>query len=217
MHIEVWSDVVCPWCYIGKRRLEAAIRNFDHGDEIQVSWRSFELNPDSPQRDELPLEELLAEKYGMSLDEARAANERVSNLAAAEGLDYHLDRAHSANSFNAHRLIHLAATYGKQAAMKERLLRAHFTDGLAIGHTDVLVELGTELEIDSREIRKMVESDRFAGDVRSDEAMAQSYGISGVPFFVIEKRWGVSGAQPTELFLQAIGQAWNELRAATPE
>ncbi|HUX51861.1 MAG TPA: DsbA family oxidoreductase [Spirochaetia bacterium] len=216
MHIEVWSDVVCPWCYIGKRRLESAIRMFEHGDEVEISWRSFELNPESPQRDELPLENLLAEKYGMSLDDARAANERVSNLAAAEGLEYHLDRAHSANSFNAHRLIHFAATHGKQALMKERLLRAHFTDGLAVGHTDVLVEIGAELGIDRQEIREMLDGDRFAEDVRGDEATAQSYGISGVPFFVIEKKWGISGAQPTELFLQALSQAWNELHAATP-
>lgn len=217
MNIEIWSDVVCPWCYIGKRRLESAIARFSHRDEIALTWRSFELNPESPRQDEVPVEEMLSEKYGMSRDEARKLNERVTSLAAAEGLEYHLDRVHGANSFDAHRLIHLAAAHGLQGAMKERLLRAHFTETAPVGDPEVLVRLAAEVGLDEQEARDLLQGDRYAEEVRGDEANARAAGISGVPFFVIEGTWGISGAQPTDVFLRALEQTWGELHEASPD
>jgi len=214
MNIEVWSDVVCPWCYIGKRRLESAVKLFQHGDEISVSWRSFELDPESPRRAPVPLDEMLAQKYGMSREEARAANTQVTSLAAAEGLEYHLEHQHSGNSFDAHRLIHLAAEKGLPGAMKERLMRAHFSESAAIGEPDVLVRLACEVGIDEEEAKALLESDRFADEVRADEAEAGTIGVRGVPFFLIERKWALSGAQPTDLFLKAIEQVWSELHEA---
>ncbi|HUX19933.1 MAG TPA: DsbA family oxidoreductase [Spirochaetia bacterium] len=214
MKIEIWSDVVCPWCYIGKRRLESALSQFEHESEVSVTWRSFELNPSAPVRDSVPLEEMLAKKYGMNLDEARAANARVTELAAAEGLEYHLDQAHSANSFNAHRLIHLAARHGLQGEMKERLMRAHFTEGIAVGESNLLIGLAKEVGLDGGETRELLAGGLFAEEVRGDEAAARSHGISGVPFFLIEGKWGISGAQPTEVFSQALEQLWGDLHPA---
>jgi len=147
MRIEIWSDVVCPWCYIGKRRLESALDQFEHGTSIEVRWRGFELDP-SASEDPVPLDQLLAQKYGMSREDARKANERVTEPAAAEGLDYHLDRTTSANSFDAHRLIHLAETKGKQAEMKELLMQAHFVDTLPVGDPETFVQLGKEVRSD---------------------------------------------------------------------
>ncbi len=212
MKIEIWSDVVCPWCYIGKRRLEAALARFEHGDEVELTFRSFELDPQAPQREEQPLDEMLAQKYGMSREEALAANARITELAAGEGLEYHLDRAKRGNSFDAHRLIHLASGHGLQSAMKERLMRAYFTEGEAISEPAVLVRLAHEIGLHEEEAREVVAGDAFAIEVRNDEANAQALGISGVPFFVIEGQWGVSGAQPTELFLNALNQTWAELK-----
>ena len=212
MNIEIWSDVVCPWCYIGKRRLEAALARFEHGDEVELTFRSFELDPEAPRREEQSLEEMLAQKYGMSREEALAANARITELAAGEGLDYHLDRAKRGNSFDAHRLIHLAAGRGLQGAMKERLMRGYFSEGEAISEPEVLVRLAREVGLVEEEARGVVQGDAFAGAVRDDEASAQALGISGVPFFVIEGKWGISGAQPTELFLNALQQAWDELK-----
>jgi len=212
MKIEIWSDVVCPWCYIGKRRLEAAVARFDHGNEVELTYRSFELDPDAPRREEQSLEEMLARKYGMSREEAIAANARITELASGEGLEYRLDRAKRGNSFDAHRLIHLAAGHGLQSAMKERLMRAYFTEGEAIGEPAVLIRLAREVGIDEEEAREIVAGDAFAAEVRNDEAKAQALGISGVPFFVIEGQWGISGAQPVELFLNALNQTWEELR-----
>ena len=213
MKIEIWSDVVCPWCYIGKRRLESALGQFEHGASIEVRWRSFELDPGASETP-VPLDELLAEKYGMSREDARKANARVTELAAAEGLDYHLDRATNANSFDAHRLIHLAETRGKQAEMKERLMRAHFVDTLPVGDPETLRQLGKEVGLPEDEVEELLQGDLFAEEVRADEAAARAIGVSGVPFFLIEGKWGISGAQPTELFVQALEQTWSEVHSA---
>lgn len=210
--VEIWSDVACPWCYIGKRRFEAALAHFEHRDEVKIVWRSFELAPDAPNTSEDTLNEMLAKKYGMSLQQAINANARVTSLAAAEGLDYHLDKARYGNTFDAHRLIHLAAEYNLQDAMKERLLKAYFTDGLAIGNIDILVELAAEIGIDSDKARTVLESDAYAADVRADEMRASAFGISGVPFFAFDEKYGVSGAQPTNVFSEVLAQAWAEAR-----
>lgn len=213
MKIEIWSDVVCPWCYIGKRRLEAALSDFEHAEEVELTWRSFELDPDAPRREDRSLEEMLASKYGMTLEEAKAANTKITTLASGEGLEYRLDRVQRGNSFDAHRLIHLAARLGLQGAMKERLMRAYFTEGEAISEPETLVRLAGEVGVGEAEARRLLSGDDLADEVRQDEATAQSLGISGVPFFVIEGQWGISGAQPPELFSQALNQTWTELHS----
>src|SRR5581483_1381889 len=149
--VEIWSDVVCPWCYIGKRRFESALAAFKHRDQVDVRWRSFQLDPDAPQTSEKTVAAMLAGKYGMSLEQAGAANARVSELAAQEGLEYHLEQAHPENTFNAHRLIHLADTHGLQDAMKERLMKAYFIEGQHVGEIETLVRLASEVGLDAEE------------------------------------------------------------------
>ncbi len=212
INVEIWSDVACPWCYIGKRRFEAALAQFEQRDQVKIMWRSFELAPDAPKATEDTLNEMLAKKYGMSLQQAGNANAQVTALAAAEGLDYHLEKAHYSNTFDAHRLIHLAAEYNLQDAMKERLLKAYFTDGLVIGDLDTLVQLAAEVGIDAERARTVLASEAFADAVRADEQRATEFGISGVPFFAFDEKYGVSGAQPTEVFSEVLARTWAEAR-----
>jgi predicted DsbA family dithiol-disulfide isomerase len=200
--VEIWSDVVCPWCYIGKRRFEAAVAEFPH--EVDVVWRSFELDPSAPATREHNAAEHLADKYGMSVEQAEASHAQMTALAAQEGLEYHFEKAQGGNSFDAHRLIHLAAAHGKQGEAQERVMRAYFTEGVAIGDREALIALGEELGLEAREA---LESDAYADAVREDEALARQIGIQGVPFFVLGRRYGVSGAQPAEILVQALEQA----------
>lgn len=211
MQVEIWSDVVCPWCYIGKRRFEAALADFPHRDSVEVTWRSFELDPDAPRRSTETLNELLAHKMHAPVERIAANQRRLTAMAAEEGLDYHLDRAQHGNTFDAHRLIHLAAEHGQQDAMKERLMRAYFTEGQPIGDRDTLVEIGASLlGLDPRDVRSTLESDTYTDEVRADERRAAQLGITGVPFFVFDGRYAVSGAQPTDLFRQVLDRAWAE-------
>jgi predicted DsbA family dithiol-disulfide isomerase len=206
--VEIWSDVVCPWCYIGKRRFESALAEFGHRDEIEVRWRSFELDPTAPRRRELPTSEHLAQKYGMTVEQAVAAQENVSGLAAAEGLDYHLESSIGGNSFDAHRLLQLAAAHGVQDELKERLLSAYFIESEAIGDREVLGRLAVDAGLDEDEVAELLAGDRFGDAVREDERLARELGINGVPFFAIDNRYGVSGAQPAEVILAALNEAW---------
>jgi len=206
--VEIWSDVICPWCYIGKRRFEAALARFPQGPEVEVVWRSFELDPDAPAHRQESLEQMLSAKYGMTVAQARAANDRVTGLAAAEGLEYRLGVARPGNTFDAHRLLHLAARRGVQGALKERLFRAYFTEGEPIGEPEALVRLAAEAGIDAEEARVVLESGAYAGEVRADEEDAAALGAQGVPFFVIDRAFGVSGAQPADVLLRALRQAW---------
>jgi len=208
MKVEIWSDVVCPWCYIGKRRFEAALGRFAHRDQVDIVWRSFELDPHAPRRTPGSLNDMLAHKIGVSPAQAAAMNQHVTDLAAAEGLDYQLDHAQHGNTFDAHRLIHLAAAHGLQAEAKERLLQAYFTQGLPIGDAETLVAIGSELGIAGDQVHAMLSSDDYAGEVRADQRRAAAFGIRGVPFFVIDEQYGVSGAQATDIFLDALEQAW---------
>jgi predicted DsbA family dithiol-disulfide isomerase len=210
MTVEIWSDVVCPWCYIGKRRFERALAQWEHRDEVEVIWRSFELDPHAPPTTSETVDEMLARKKGMPVSRAAAMREQVTAFAAEEGLEYHLDRAQSGNTFDAHRLIHLAAEHGIGGAAKERLLRAYFTEAQAIGDREALVGLGSELGLDATLVRDALEGDAYADAVRADERRAQLLGISGVPFFVIDNTFGVSGAQAPETFGRALRQAWAE-------
>jgi predicted DsbA family dithiol-disulfide isomerase len=203
MKVEIWSDVVCPWCYIGKRRFEQAVEQF--GGEVEVHWRSFELDPTAPATREHTASEHLAAKYGMSVEQAEASHAQMTELAAQEGLEYHFEKARGGNSFDAHRLIHLAAAHGKQAEAQERVMRAYFTDGVPIGDREALIGLGEELGLE--DARAALESDDYADAVREDEVLAQRIGIQGVPFFVLNRRYGVSGAQPADVLVQALEKA----------
>ena len=210
MKVDIWSDVVCPFCYIGKRRLEEALEGFAHRDDVEVVWHSFQLDPGAPAIAEGRTVDKLAAKYGMTLEQAIAAQESLAANAATVGLEFNWQDTKSGNTLDAHRLIHFAATRGQADAMKERLLRAFFTEGEQIGDRDVLVRLATEVGLRVDEVASVLESGRHTEDVQSDIAQAQAYGIRGVPFFVIDGKYGISGAQPTAVFTQALGQAWAE-------
>ena len=209
MKIEIWSDVVCPWCYIGKRNLEVALTGFEHADQVEIEWRSYELDPSTPRRVELSMDEVLARKYGMSQEEAVAANQRMTELAATVGLEYHLDRVRIGNTFDAHRLIHLATAEGRGGAMKERLLRGYFTEGRAISDRATLAELAAEVGLDPERVATVLDGDEFAEEVRADEARAMELGSTGVPFFVFDERLGVPGAQPPDVLLRLLQRAWD--------
>jgi predicted DsbA family dithiol-disulfide isomerase len=217
--VEIWSDVVCPWCAIGKRRFEKALARFAHRDEVEVTWHSFELDPSAPREQDGDLADHLAAKYGLTRERAEAMHRQMTESAAAEGWDFHFERARRGNTFDAHRLLHLAAERGVQDAVKERLFRAYFTEGEAIADHATLVRLVAEAGLDADEARAVLASDRYAAEVRADERQAQAYGITGVPFFVVDRRYGVSGAQPPEALLQALETAWAEahpLQVLTP-
>jgi predicted DsbA family dithiol-disulfide isomerase len=214
LKVEIWSDVVCPWCYIGKRRFETALGRFAHKDEVEVFWRSFELDPSAPALREGDPAERLAAKYGMSRQQAVDNQQRLTSMAAQEGLDFHFETAQSGNTFNAHRLLHLAEERGVQGEAKERLLRAYFTEAEPIGDTETLVRLAETIGIPAADARAVLSSDTYADQVRADEQEAAELGISGVPFFVIDRRYGVSGAQSPEVLLQALEQGWADAHPA---
>ncbi len=204
MKIEIWSDIACPWCYIGKRRLERALAAHPDGDQVEIVWRSFELDPTAPPAAEHSLIELLASKYGMSLERARQMQDHVTAVAAEDGLAFHFEDVQPGNTFDAHRLIHLAHSAGKQDAMKERLLRAYFTDGGSLSDHDALTAAATDVGLDPDAARALLASDSHADDVRHDESRARELGIRGVPFFLFNGEHGVSGAQPPEVFTQLL-------------
>ncbi len=209
MRVEIWSDVACPWCYIGKRRFEAALARFEHADDVEVVWRSFELDPGAPAERKGELVALLARKYGMTPEQAHAAQQNLTDTAAGEGLELHFDRVRSGNTFDAHRLIHLAATHGLRDATKERLLAAYFGEGRLMSDHETLVALALEAGLeDEQEVRRTLADTAFADDVRSDEDDAAELGIGGVPTFIVDRRVGVTGAQPAEVMLELLRQGW---------
>ena len=210
MNIEIWSDVVCPWCAIGKRRFDRALEQFEHRDAVEVTFRSFELDPTAPAEREGTQNEYLAAKYGVSIAEAEQMHERVTAAAAEEGLDFRFDRARAGNTFDAHRLLHLAREHGLQQALKDRLLHAYFTEGEPIGDPAALQRLATQAGLDSGLVAATLAGDEFADDVRADESRARALGVSGVPFFVVDEKYGVSGAQPVDMLLQVLEKAWSE-------
>jgi predicted DsbA family dithiol-disulfide isomerase len=216
VRVEIWSDVVCPWCAIGKRRFEAALAAFERRDGVEVRWRSFELDPTAPRSVGGSSAQRLADKYGVPLDQARAMQQRVTDLAAAEGLRFRYDIARPGNTVDAHRLLHLAADRGVQPTVNDRLLRAYFSEGEPIADRDTLVRLGAEAGLDPAEAAQVLASDAYLADVRADEAEARELGIQGVPFFVLDRRYGVSGAQPTEVLLEALRRAWADAQPGTP-
>ena len=208
MQVDIWSDVVCPWCYVGKKRFEAAVEQFAHGDEVEVLWHSFELDPSAPAERPGDIASHLARKYGMTLDQAIAANDKLTRVGAADGIEFRFDQARPGNTFDAHRLIQLAADRGVQHEVKERLLRAYFTEGEPIGDRDTLVRLVAEAGLDADEARNVLDSDAYVEEVRADESRATELGISGVPFFVVDGKFAVSGAQPVDAMLSVLDRAW---------
>lgn len=214
--VEIWSDVLCPFCYIGKREFEMALARFPHKDSVFVEWKSFELDPNAPARSEADTYTMLPRKYGMSLEEAKDRVAGVIERAKAVGLTYDFDKAVIANSFNAHRLIQLAKTKGQGDAAEERLFKAYFTDGEHIGDSATLVRLGAEIGLDRDEVSAMLAGDAFTEAVRIDEYEAQQFGIRGVPFFAIDRKYGISGAQSADHILGALEQAWKERPVMAP-
>ncbi len=210
MKVEVWSDVVCPWCYIGKRHLEQALEQFEHSDEVELVWRSFELDPRAPAKREGPLFEHLARKYGTSLAQAEAMGERVADAARGVGLDFQFGKAQSGNTFDAHRLLHEAHAQGLGDAFKERVMKAYFCEGLLPSDHEALEALAVEVGLDAEKAREVLASDKWAQDVRQDEVKAHDIGVRGVPFFLFGEKFGASGAQPVEHLLVGLKRAWDE-------
>jgi predicted DsbA family dithiol-disulfide isomerase len=206
--VEIWSDIACPWCYIGKRRFEAALEQFEHRDDIHVTWRSFELDPGAPHERTGDRAERLAQKYGMSVEQAREAERQLTGVAAGEGLPFRFDVARSGSTFDAHRLVHLAQTHGLQDEMKERLLGAYFTEGELMSDHDTLVRLAAQVGLDEQAVRELLAGDRYADEVRADERAAGELGISAVPTFVVDRTLGASGAQPPQALLDLLRQGW---------
>jgi predicted DsbA family dithiol-disulfide isomerase len=210
MQIEIWSDVICPWCYIGKRRFELALAGFPGREQVEVVWRSFELDPHAPRRYPGTLNEMLAQKYGVSAQQAAAMNARVTGLAQPLGLEYRLDQARPGNTFDAHRLLHYATAKGLGDRATERVMQAYFCEALAVGERDALARLAPEFGIPEAEAQAVLEGGDYAEAVRADEARAAELGISGVPFFAFNGKFGVSGAQPLEVFAEALREAATE-------
>ncbi len=208
MEVEIWSDIACPWCFIGKRRFEAALSRFEHADEVQVRWRSFELDPEAPRERTGDRAARLADKYGLTVERARELEQDLVATAAADGLEFRFDIARSGLTFDGHRIVHLAAQNGLQDAMKERLLRAYFEEGELIGDEATLTRLAVEVGLDGGEAAETLSSGRFAEDVREDERIAGEIGISAVPTFVVGRAIGVSGAQPPDVLLDLLREGW---------
>lgn len=217
MRIEIWSDIVCPFCYIGKRRFENALAQFPHRDAVEVEWKSFQLQPHAQTDPNVKIDEWLAREKGWPLAHAKQMNARVTAMAAEAGLEYHLDRAVVANTFRAHGMLHFAKAHGKQNEAKERLLRAYFTESKNIDDLTMLAELGREVGLDAEALTAALATGAYDREVRADIDEAHSLGISGVPFFVLDRKYGVSGAQEEAVFLQALSQAFAEWRQNHPE
>jgi predicted DsbA family dithiol-disulfide isomerase len=214
MEIEIWSDVVCPWCYLGKRRFERALTTFAHADEVEVTYRSFELDPTAERGVTTPTVELLAGKYGMSAEQAEQAQREMEQRAQADGLQFRMDGLRSGNTRDAHRLLHLAKARHRQAELAERLHRAYFTEQGSIFDEAALTELAVEVGLDRAEVTHVLGSDEYDDAVAEDEQVGRSLGATGVPFFVIDRRYGISGAQPAEAIGQALDQAWADAQVA---
>jgi predicted DsbA family dithiol-disulfide isomerase len=210
MEVEIWSDVVCPWCYLGKRRFEQALASFEHRDKVQVTYRSFQLDPGAPPGVTTPTVEMLAEKYRMSAAEAEQAQRQMEQRAAADGLTFRMSGLRSGNTRDAHRLLQLAKAAGRQDELMERLQRAYFTEQDSIFDHDSLTRLAVEAGLDRDDVAKVLASDQYADHVDTDQAMARALGATGVPLFVIDRRYGISGAQPAPTITNVLERAWAE-------
>ncbi|RIJ70855.1 DsbA family oxidoreductase [Nakamurella silvestris] len=210
MQIEIFSDVVCPWCYIGKRHLEEALESFLHADKVDVVYRSFQLDPTTPEDVAETMTEALGRKYNQAPAQIAEMQQRVIDTAAAAGLDFQLEHTHPENTFDAHRLLHWALEHGKQSELKERLMSAYFTEGARVGRHEVLADLAAEVGLDRAEAERVLASTEYSGEVGSDLSLARSFGATGVPFFVFDRTYAVSGGQPATVFTEVLEKAWSE-------
>jgi predicted DsbA family dithiol-disulfide isomerase len=216
MKVEIWSDVMCPFCYIGKRRFEQALQGFGYQSDVQIEWKSFQLNPAMVTEPGVHIDEYLAKAKGISLERAKEMNEYVTKMAAEAGLTYNFDKAIVANSFRAHRYSHLAKAHGLGIEAEEQLFKAYFTDGKNTDDVDTLVELGKELGLDAEEVKLALEGSAYADEVKRDIDEAQYLGVQGVPFFVFNRKYAISGAQAVPVFEQTLNKAYTEWRAENP-
>ena len=214
--VDVWSDIACPWCFVGKRRLERALREFPH--PVEVVWHSFELDPAAPKERDPAVShvERIAKKYGMSVAQARQSTARLVDAGRAEGIAFDFEHIRSGNTFDAHRVVHLGRQRGLQGAVKERFLRAYFEEAELMSDHGTLARLAAEAGLDEREVVDVLSSDTYAGAVREDESRAAELGIDGVPCFVLDRRYGVTGAQPPKVILSALHQAFSEREEEAP-
>ena len=210
MKVEIWSDVVCPFCYIGKRKFEKALEGFDAKEKVEIVWRSFQLDPDMKYVPGQSVHEYLGKRKGGSAAEGKRMNDAMTAMAKEVGLEYDFDRAIITNTMDAHRLIHLAKEHGMQGQMKERLFKAYYTEGENVGDMDTLVQLGVEVGLPADEIRSILQSDTYKQEVKMDQALAAQVGARGVPFFVFNDKYALSGAQPPEVFAQVLDKVWEE-------
>jgi predicted DsbA family dithiol-disulfide isomerase len=210
MKVEIWSDFMCPFCYIGKRRFEAGLEGFEHKDKVEVIYRSFQLDPSMEINPPYDVHEMLAKKYGMSREQAKAMNDNVVTQAGEVGLQYHFDTMILTNTFDAHRLAYFAAQYGKGKEVTELLLKAYFTDSKHIGETKTLLEIAKAVSLDTEAATAIFEGNTYAAEVRTEVQEGLNLGLTGVPFFVINRKHVIAGAQPSEVFLEALQKAWED-------
>ncbi|MEH3115328.1 DsbA family oxidoreductase [Pedobacter terrae] len=216
MKVEIWSDVMCPFCYIGKRHFEEAMEKLPFKNEIEVDWKSFQLNPEYHNTNNETVYDYLSRSKGMPVEQAKQMTKQVEEMAANAGLTIDFNKNIPANTFNAHRLIHLAAKHNLQDLAEEKLFEAHFVNSKNIGETDILVDLAVEIGLDQDEATAVLNSNEFAEAVRYDIYESQNLGIRGVPYFVMNRKYGVSGAQPVQAFTDALTQSFTEWKAAQP-
>ncbi|WP_169081541.1 DsbA family oxidoreductase [Paenibacillus sp. PL91] len=214
MKVEIWSDYVCPFCYIGKRKFEQALEKFAHKDQIEIVFRSFELDPSADPNSNISTYSMLASKYGMSIEKAKETTVNVAEQAAAVGITFHFDGTMETNSFDAHRVVHFAAQQGKDKEMSERLFKAYFTDGENVGNRERLAVLAAEVGLDAAAVTQMLETEQFKDAVRGEEEEGSKLGIRGVPFYVFDRKYAVSGAQSPDVFLDTLRKAWEEKHPA---
>lgn len=216
MKVEIWSDVMCPFCYIGKRKFEKALEQFPQKDRIEIEWKSFQLNPDMKTEPGKSINEYLSEVKGWAPEYAEEVNNHVTKIASEVGLEYNMDKAVVANSFDAHRFVQFAKTKGKGDDAEEQLFKAYFTDGKNTADHETLIALGAEIGLDAAEVKAVLESAQFSDQVRKDVYEAQQVGARGVPFFVLDRKYAVSGAQQPETFLGALEKSFGEWAKVNP-
>ncbi len=217
MKVEIWSDIVCPWCYIGKRRFEEALSKFEGAEFIEVEYKSYQLSPDTKTDTSINIYEYLAQKKGIDLDQSEAMHEHVTAIAESVGLDYNFDKTIPINTLKAHCMLHFAKKDGKQLITKERLMKAYFTEGKNLDDINTLIELGLELNLDTVALKTSLESKQYEELVKKDIMDAYQLGVRGVPFFVFDRKYGVSGAQESEAFLQTLQESLIEWKKNNPE
>jgi predicted DsbA family dithiol-disulfide isomerase len=210
LKVQIWSDVMCPFCYIGKRKIEEALTQFDNKDSVVIEWKSFELDPSFVVTPNETIIEHLADKYSRDTDWAQSMVDNMTENAKNSGLDFHFEKAVLANSLNAHRLMHLAKKHNKSNELKEQLFKAYLTDGKDVNNWNTLEEIGVQVGLPKDEIVELITTNNYIKEVREDQQEAQSLGVTGVPFFVFDNKYAVSGAQSTEIFLNTLEKTWKE-------